>query len=251
MSRPFVVAANWKMHKGPSEAKAYLQEFVAKAIDFPANQKVIFFVPAIDLCVVGDLLRTTRLGWGAQNSHFEKQGAFTGENSPAVLAEIHVPYGLVGHSERRSLFGEGDDMLAKKLRALQDVGIEPMLCVGETLREREAGLTGDVIREQLRQGLKLRDPNRACMIAYEPVWAIGTGKVASALQANEAHQILRAELTHIGGGDFAARTPILYGGSVKPENSTELAEQSEVDGFLVGGASLQVDSFLALARTAK
>ncbi|MCM2282583.1 MAG: triose-phosphate isomerase [Bdellovibrionaceae bacterium] len=258
MKRPFVVAANWKMYKGPSEATAYLQEFLSHATTVPQTvsqtnkmNKVLFLVPAIDLWVVSQTLQGTAIGWGAQNCHFEKQGAFTGENSPAVIAELRTPYTLVGHSERRAIFGENDEMIAKKVRALQDVGIEPMLCVGETLAQREAGQTGDVIREQLREGLKLRVESKPFMVAYEPVWAIGTGKVASPQQANEAHQILRAELRHIGGDALAQSTPILYGGSVKPDNSAELAAQSEIDGFLVGGASLQVDSFLALARTKK
>ncbi len=249
--RPFVVAANWKMHKGPSEAVGYLKAFLPHAGSLPGRNKIIFFVPAIDLWVVQQALRDTSIGWGAQNCHYERQGAFTGENSPAVIAELLASYTLVGHSERRTLFGETDEALAKKLRALQDVGIEPMLCVGETLNEREAGGTGDVIRRQLREGLKLRDPVKPFLVAYEPVWAIGTGKVAAPAQADEAHRVLREELERIGGRDLAEKTPILYGGSVKPENSGELAAQSEIDGFLVGGASLQAEAFLALARTEK
>lgn len=249
--RPFVIAANWKMHKGPAEAVTYLKEFVSKAKDLPGRNKVIFFVPAVDLWVVQQTLRDSQTGWGAQNCHFETHGAFTGENSPAVIAELLTPYTLVGHSERRAIFGETDAMMAKKVRALHDAGVEPMLCVGETLQERDAGKTGDVIRHQLREGLKLRDPAKPFMIAYEPVWAIGTGKVATPVQANEAHSLLRAELSSIGGEDLAKKTAILYGGSVKPENSAEIAAQSEVDGFLVGGASLQVESFLPLAKTEK
>ncbi len=245
--RSFVVAANWKMYKSPNEAVAYLKEFLPKAQN--VKSKVIIFVPAIDLWVVQQLLRGTPIGWGAQNCHFEKQGAFTGENSPQVLAEILTPYTLVGHSERRSLFGETDETIAKKIKALHEVGIEPMLCVGETLQEREAGKTESVIRRQLKAGLELRNPEKPFIVAYEPVWAIGTGRVASPEQANDAHVILRNELEKIGGTQLADKTPILYGGSVKPENSNEIVRQKEIDGFLVGGASLQVESFLALART--
>lgn len=252
--RAFVVAANWKMYKSPTEAVAYLKEFLPQAKELGlelGRKKVIFFVPAIDLWVVQQTLRGSAVGWGAQNCYFEKQGAFTGETSPQVLAEITAPSCLVGHSERRTLFHEVDEMLAKKVRVLQEVGIEPMLCVGETLEEREKGLTGDVIRRQLREGLKLRDASKPLMLAYEPVWAIGTGRVATPAQANEAHVILRAEMRAIGGDEFADRTPILYGGSVKPDNAAEIAAQPEVDGFLVGGASLQVESFLALCRAGK
>ena len=247
--RQFVVAANWKMYKSPNEAVTYLKEFTPKVQNLSADRKVIFFVPAIDLWVVQQLLRGTNIGWGAQNCHFEKQGAFTGENSPAVLAEILTPYTLVGHSERRALFSENDETIAKKIKALHEVGIEPMLCVGETLTEREAGRTESVIRTQLKAGLSGRDPAKPFIVAYEPVWAIGTGKVATPEQANEAHAILRDELEKIGGKSLSDKTSILYGGSVKPENSAEIARQPEVDGFLVGGASLQVESFLALTNT--
>ncbi len=251
--RPFVIAANWKMYKSPAESVAYLKEFLGQLGDVGPDRQVIFFVPSVDLWVVQQTLRGTSstVGWGAQNCHFEKQGAFTGETSPQVLAEILAPFCLVGHSERRTIFGETDEMLAKKVKTLHEVKVQPMLCVGETLHEREADQTETVIRRQLREGLKLRDPSQPLMIAYEPVWAIGTGRVATPEQANEAHKILRADLIEIGGGEFSQRTPILYGGSVKPENALEIASQSEVDGFLVGGASLQVASFMALVRTPK
>jgi triosephosphate isomerase len=251
MKRPFVVAANWKMYKGPQEAVAFFKEFLPKLGDPGSAKKVIVFVPAIDLWVVQQTLRGTAVGWGAQNCHFEKQGAFTGENSPVVLAEILTPYTLVGHSERRTLFHESNETCAKKVKALHEVGIEPMLCVGETLGEREGHQTEHVIRSQLMAGLAHRDANKPVMIAYEPVWAIGTGKVATPEQANEAHAILRDELTKIGGKDFAEKTPILYGGSVKPDNADSLVKQNEIDGFLVGGASLQVESFLQLVHSKK
>lgn len=247
--RSFVVAANWKMYKSPNEAVTYLKEFLPKAQSI--KNKIIFFVPAVDLWVVQQLLRGTTIGWGAQNCHYEKQGAFTGENSPQVLAEILTPYTLVGHSERRTLFGETDELVAKKIKVLHEVGIEPMLCVGETLQEREGNRTEAVIRQQLHAGLHLRNPDKPFIVAYEPVWAIGTGKVATPEQANDAHAILRDELSKIGGKQLADKTPILYGGSVKPENAAEIARQKEIDGFLVGGASLQVESFLALASTKK
>lgn len=246
----FVVAANWKMYKSPREAIEYLKNFLPKVQDLAENRKIIFFVPAVDLWVVQELLRNSQIGWGAQNCYFAEEGAFTGENSPKVLSEIGTPYTLVGHSERRTLFGETDEHVAKKIQALQKANITPMLCVGETLQEREAGKTEEVIRRQLRAGFSLREPRKEILIAYEPVWAIGTGKVATTAQAVEAHKILRDELKKIGGEQLA-KTPILYGGSVKPDNAPELASQNEINGFLVGGASLKVDSFLELATVAR
>lgn len=247
-SRPFVCAANWKMHKSPREALEYAKAFSAKARELPVSRTTILFVPAVDLWVTQEALRDTNVGWGAQCCHWELKGAFTGETSPAVLAEILTPYCLVGHSERRTLFGETDEMTGRKVKALHSVGIVPMLCVGETLEERESGKTNLVIERQLRAGLAHRDPALSVLIAYEPVWAIGTGRVATSAQANEAHVFTRSILESIGGTAFAQRTPILYGGSVKAENAAEIGGQPEVDGFLVGGASLDVDSFWAIVK---
>ncbi|HVK61682.1 MAG TPA: triose-phosphate isomerase [Bdellovibrionales bacterium] len=251
--RAFTVAANWKMNKGPAEAADFLKAFlpkldatgVAKDVAF---RKVIFFVPAIDLWVAQQALRTTNVGWGAQNCHWEASGAFTGENSPKVIAELATPYTLVGHSERRTLFGETDEQTAKKVKTLHQFGITPMLCVGETLEERESGRTDEVIVRQLTVGLSERDHTKRVILAYEPVWAIGTGKVATPEQANEAHLVLRRAMKTIGGDTFADATPILYGGSVKPDNASQIAHQPEVDGFLVGGASLDIEPFLALCQ---
>jgi triosephosphate isomerase len=181
---------------------------------------------------------------------WEWKGAFTGENSPHVLAELATPYVLVGHSERRALFGETDEQTGLKVKALHAEGITPMLCVGESLEEREAGRTNEVIVRQLKAGLAHRDATKRILIAYEPVWAIGTGKVASPEQANDAHAVLRKALVSFGQA-LADATPILYGGSVKPDNCAEIAKQPEIDGFLVGGASLESDSFLALCQTPK
>lgn len=254
--RPFVVAANWKMHKSPLEAgeffKAFLPKLEASGVaKDPAYRKVIFFVPAITLTTAQQSLKGSPVAFGGQNVHWEAKGAFTGENSAAVLAEIATPYALVGHSERRALFGETDEQTAKKVKAIQTVGMTPMLCVGESLEEREAGRTNEVIVRQLEKGLSERDATKRVIVAYEPVWAIGTGKVATPEQAGEAHAVLRKALQTIGGEALADSTPILYGGSVKPDNAASIAHQKEVDGFLVGGASLDVDPFLALCQTAK
>jgi triosephosphate isomerase len=258
--RAFVVAANWKMHKNPTETVAFFSEFLPKyaaaesaggAVSGRAKKEVVFFVPAVDLTTAGHVLNGSDIKWGAQNCHFEMKGAFTGETSPQVLADIKATHCLVGHSERRTLFHETDDETAKKVKALQTVGLTPMLCVGETLPERESGTTNEVIVRQLKAGLALRDPSKPLVIAYEPVWAIGTGKVASPEQAGEAHAVLRRALIEIGGEGLAQSTPILYGGSVKPDNAKEIAAQKEVDGFLVGGASLEVPSFLTLCMAQK
>jgi triosephosphate isomerase len=262
--RAFVVAANWKMHKNPVETAAFFSEFLPKyaaaesagkaiggAASGGAKNEIVFFVPAVDLTTAGLALKGHDIKWGAQNCHFEMKGAFTGETSPQMLADIKATHCLVGHSERRTLFHEADDETAKKVKALQAVGLTPMLCVGETLPDRESGKTNDVIVRQLKAGLALRDPSKPVIIAYEPVWAIGTGKVASPEQAGEAHAVLRRALVEIGGEGLAQNTPILYGGSVKPDNAKEIAAQKEVDGFLVGGASLEVSSFLALCMAQK
>lgn len=254
--RPFVVAANWKMHKGPAETAEFFKAFLPKleasgVAKDPAFRKVIFFVPAVDLYVAQQSLKGSTVGFGGQNVHWESKGAFTGETSATVLAEMATPFALVGHSERRALFGETDEQTAKKVKAIQAVGMTPMLCVGESLAEREAGQTNEVIVRQLKTGLSERDTTKRVIIAYEPVWAIGTGKVATPEQAGEAHDVLRKALAAIGGAALADATPILYGGSVKPDNSAEIARQKEIDGFLVGGASLDVDPFLALCQTAK
>lgn len=246
--RPFVVAANWKMHKSPREAVEFFKTILPELGSLPKGREVVFFVPAIDLWVTEQALRGSQIGWGAQNCHFELKGAFTGENSPAVLAEIGARYCLVGHSERRAIFGETDDMLARKVKTLQTLNISPMLCVGETLSERDQGKTDEVIVTQLKTGLKDADLSKPLTIAYEPVWAIGTGRVATPDQAQAAHVTLRKALASIAGEALASKTPILYGGSVKPDNAGELKAREGIDGFLVGGASLEVPSFLALVR---
>ena len=254
--KKFICAANWKMHKAPLEAARYAGALAQKVQREPSvARQAILFVPAIDLSVVGEALRGSAIGWGAQTCHWESKGAFTGETSPEALAEISTGYCLVGHSERRALFGETDEMTGKKVKSLQAFGIRPMLCVGESLEEREGGRTDQVVERQLRAGLAQRNADGEAgpgmIVAYEPVWAIGTGQVASPEQANAAHVFVRRTLRAIGGDAFAEATPILYGGSVRPENSDAIGGQPEVDGFLVGGASLELETFWALVRGGK
>ncbi|MEZ4871528.1 MAG: triose-phosphate isomerase [Bdellovibrionales bacterium] len=240
------VAGNWKLNKGPKEALEFLYEFKEIVPENKLNQ-FILFLPALTLGAVAKSLAETELGWGGQNVFFEDEGAFTGENSAAVLRELGASYCLVGHSERRQIFGETDDWMAKKVALLQNHQIIPMLCVGETLEQRKAGQTIEVITNQLRAGLKEADLSGQLAFAYEPVWAIGTGEVATPEMAEEAHAALRTELKKLSGTsgtDF----PILYGGSVKPENSKELSVQPNIDGFLVGGASLKPQSFFDIYK---
>ena len=236
------VAGNWKLNKGPNEAVEFIYEFKEMA-STEDMEKFILFLPALTLGSVANTLTQENMLWGGQNVYFETSGAFTGENSAKVLKELGATHCLVGHSERRQLFGETDEWMAKKVRVLQDNDIEPMLCVGETLEQREAGKTIEVISHQLAKGLENLDREKPFSIAYEPVWAIGTGKVATPEIAEEAHCALREKLQSIVDQDKAKNTSILYGGSVKPDNAKELGDKPNIDGFLVGGASLDPQSF--------
>ncbi|MBC86750.1 MAG: triose-phosphate isomerase [Bdellovibrionaceae bacterium] len=240
------VAGNWKLNKGPKEAAEFLQQFQSQVADTD-QKKFMLFLPALTLGAVAHQIKNLAIHWGAQNVYFEEEGAFTGENSAKVLSELGCTHCLVGHSERRQVFNETDDQLAKKVLCLQNNSIEPMLCVGETLEQREAGQTMQVIESQLKQGLEHVQWGKPLSLAYEPVWAIGTGKVATPEIAEEAHAHLRKVLKEIGG-DTAERTPILYGGSVKPGNASELGEKPNIDGFLVGGASLDPQSFVDIYK---
>lgn len=227
------------MYKSPSEAKAFVRE-LEKSLPKKTNAEVVIFPSALSCQSVAESLQNISVSWGGQNSYFESKGAFTGENSAEVLKEMGAKYVLVGHSERRKFFGETDALLAKKVSFIQKLGLIPMLCVGEDLSQRESGQTDHVILNQLREGLKGSNLNADVVIAYEPVWAIGTGKVATPQQAEEAHKVLRAELKNLGNADIS----VLYGGSVKPDNAGDLIKQENIDGFLIGGASLEVKSFI-------
>lgn len=234
------------MNKSPSEAAAYVRELKEKAK--PDEQKhLVILPPALIAFEVANSLKGSSIGWGGQNSYFEKSGAFTGENSPQVLKEMGAQYCLVGHSERRQLFAEPDDMIAKKVQALQSFGITPILCVGETLDDRRWNRTQEVIVRQTKQGLQAADPSKPLWLAYEPVWAIGTGEVATPVQVEEAHSMLRQTLKE--WSHLSDSTPILYGGSVKPDNARSIAALNHVQGFLIGGASLKVDDFLNVYRS--
>lgn len=247
--KPFICAGNWKMNKGPLEATEFLQELVDR-VPVGEQSNFIVFPSMINLLLAQDLLGETKIGWGPQNVYFEASGAFTGENSAEVAAQMGATHVLIGHSERRHLFNESDQVIAKKVEFVQKLNLVPVVCVGEHLQQRQAGQTEDIIREQLLAALAQCDITKTIMIAYEPVWAIGTGKVASPEQAELAHQQLRLGLQSIVGEVVAQSTSILYGGSVKPDNARQLSQKKNIDGFLIGGASLQVESFLEIAANA-
>jgi triosephosphate isomerase (TIM) len=242
-----VIAGNWKMYMGPAETRAF---FAALQVGAAADRnELILFPPTVSLgAAVSSPDRDPRVQLGVQNVHWESTGAFTGETSAIMAAEVGAKFALVGHSERRHVFAETDEEVALKVVAARDHGLVPVVCVGETLDERRADRVEEVILRQLRAAVSaLAGGQGRFLIAYEPVWAIGTGETATPDDASSAHQTLRAELEASLGIAAALRTPILYGGSVKPSNAAELLSAPEVDGVLVGGASLDPDSFLGIA----
>lgn len=240
----FIVAANWKMNKTPQEAMAFIKE-LKPALKLKDNRRVMFFPSFLNLFVFKQEFANTSILSGAQNCHFENSGAFTGEISPVMLESIGVKHCLVGHSERRHIFGETDEMLAKKVAALQKNNITPMICVGETEAEKMAGKTLERVQFQLEKALSLQT-GMEVLIAYEPVWAIGTGKVPTLNDISEVHAFIRKELMRLLGASIGAETPILYGGSVTAQNAKEISSVQHVNGFLIGGASLKVDSYTAI-----
>jgi triosephosphate isomerase (TIM) len=229
-----LIAGNWKMFKGPADAGAFCREL--REVDLPDDVDVVVCPPYVSLEAAVQALAGTEVGVFAQNCHWELEGAFTGEVSAPMLQELGVYGTLVGHSERRQWFGETDETVARRVRTALVQGLHVIACVGESEAEREAGETDAVLRRQV--GVLEADEN--LVIAYEPVWAIGTGKTATPEMAQQAHETIKAVLD----------LPVLYGGSVKPDNAAELMSQPAVDGALVGGASLDVESFAAICRNA-
>jgi triosephosphate isomerase (TIM) len=247
MRRP-ILAANWKMHKTAADAVAFAEAFAPRVAD-ASSVDVVIAPPFTALAALGAALAGTPIALAAQNAHPEEQGAFTGEVSAAMLREAGCRYAIVGHSERRTLFGESSELVARKAEALLRHGIRAIVCVGESLAEREAGRTGDVIDAQLRESLARipADGTAELVIAYEPIWAIGTGRTATPEAAQEVHARVRERLRErFGAGGESVR--IQYGGSVKPDNVCELMAQPDIDGALVGGASLEPESFARIVR---
>jgi triosephosphate isomerase len=252
VARTKFICGNWKMHKTAAEARDLVRALAPLLGDAAAaGVQVAVAPPFTALAAVAEAIRGTPIELAAQDVHWEKQGAFTGEVSAAMLADLGVVHGIVGHSERRQLFGETDATVAKKLRALLEAGILPIVCVGETLFERDEGKTLDVVALQIKGAFTgLPEPELARLtIAYEPVWAIGTGKTATTEQAQEVHAAIRGMLRDLSPG-AADRVRIQYGGSVKPDNAAELMSQPDVDGALVGGASLKAEDFSRIVKGA-
>ena len=247
-SRVPIVAGNWKMNTTVAEGLALVDALLPLIRDVSSVERVVC-PPFVSLAAIGERLRGTGVRLGAQNAYFEPKGAFTGEVSPPMLREL-ADYVIVGHSERRHILGETDDVVARKVRAVLEHGLLPILCVGETLEQRDAGETDAVLRRQVRSALEGLSRADGLVIAYEPVWAIGTGRAATAADANGGNAAIRRELAQVLGEAVAGATRIQYGGSVTPENAGELLSQPEIDGALVGGASLKAESFAQIVRAA-
>ena len=241
-----VIAGNWKMNKGPKEAAELINEL--KPLVKEARATVVVCVPAVSFAAAKTALRGSKIKLGAQNVHFKESGAFTGELSVAMLKEAGVEYVIIGHSERRQYFGETDETVNLRVRAAVAGGLTPIICVGEKKEQREAGYTDALVTYQTMIALSglSADQIKKVIIAYEPVWAIGTGKVASPTQAEEVHLALRNLLQERYNKGVAEAVRIQYGGSVKPDNATVLLAQPNIDGALVGGASLKVDQFMGI-----
>ena len=242
-----VIAGNWKMHHGPRETEEFFREFAPSLDDgWPV---VLFFPPAISVVpAVRSEARDDRVGIGVQNIHWEKEGAFTGEISAPMAVAAGATHVLVGHSERRHVFGESDEEVCRKVAATLRHGLTPVICVGETLDQRSAGRLEEVILGQLDAALEEVDDDAELIVAYEPVWAIGTGETATPEDASSAHETLRGHLAAELGPARARDVPLLYGGSVKPHNAAELLDAPAVDGVLVGGASLDPSSFARIVE---
>jgi len=244
MKRRPLIAGNWKMHTTSQEAKQ-LASAVIQAANKVSGRDVMIAPPYTALAAVSTILSGTGVILGAQNVHWEEQGAFTGEISASMLKDLGCNMAIVGHSERRHVFGETDFMINRRITGALQFGLVPVFCIGETLKQREAAQTLKVLEDQVRGGLagiELRDGARI-VVAYEPVWAIGTGKTATETQAQEAHSFIRTLLADIYEKNIAGQIRILYGGSVKPENIDILMQQDDIDGALVGGAALKAEMF--------
>jgi len=243
------IAGNWKMYKDIAAAKEFAEEF-KKLYPGKDGMRVAICAPFTQLATLKEAFAGTGIGVAAQNVHFADEGAYTGEISAAMLKEIDVEYCVVGHSERRQYFAETDETVNKKLKKLIGTGIGPILCIGESLDQREAGIQNDIVAAQLEkdfEGIEAEDAVKIT-IAYEPIWAIGTGKTASSAQAEEMCAFIRAKLAQMYSQQIADEILIQYGGSVKPENAHELLTMPDIDGALVGGASLKPESFIKIVN---
>jgi triosephosphate isomerase len=249
MARKKLIVANWKMYKNPAQTRDFFSGFL-QLVSGHDRDEIVVCPPYVDLNTALEAAKGSRVTVGAQNVYWKDEGAFTGEISPSMLVEIGCTHVIIGHSERRQYFGETDDTVNLKLKAALEHGLTPIVCVGEVLEEREAGMTEDVLRRQCVRAFHAISGKKAAklVIAYEPVWAIGTGKTATPQMAADAHVLIRGEAAKAFGQEFADALRILYGGSVKPENAAALMSEEEIDGALVGGASLDAKSFAATVK---
>ena len=249
-TRSLLIAGNWKMYKDHKDAYAIAAALKEKLADI-STIRIVLCPPFTSLQSVGQAIEGSSLLLGAQDIHWEREGAFTGEISAQMLLALGCKYVIIGHSERRLLFHESSKIVNLKLKTALKEGLSPILCIGETLQERERGKTEEVVEDQLKGAFEDITPEDIgkIVLAYEPVWAIGTGKTATPKQANDVHLFIRRKLEEKYGLEIASRLNILYGGSVKPENAKDLLKEPEIDGALVGGASLEVDSFEKIVRS--
>jgi len=247
--RKKVIAGNWKMNMLPNEAMNFINALEQKVRN--SNCEIVLCVPYTDLFYSLLTAQNTNIKIGAQNMHYEEKGAYTGEIAPQMLKCINVEYVIIGHSERREYFSETDETVNKKVKAAINNGLKPILCIGETLKQREMGLEQEIVTQQIElalEGLNQKQVENV-IIAYEPIWAIGTGKVATKEEANEMIRQIRNKIASLYGEDIAQNITILYGGSVNSKNAKELFSTSDIDGALVGGASLKVDEFYDIIKS--
>lgn len=249
MRKP-IIAGNWKMYKNIDESIELVNDIKRAVFDIE-NVEIVVCPPSTNLSNVGEMVGETNISVGAQNCYWENEGAFTGEISVGMIKSTGATHVIIGHSERRKYFGETDETVNKKIKAVIDGGLIPILCVGETLEEREAGKTIDVVKRQVTGALTGFEETYldSLVIAYEPVWAIGTGKTATPDQAQEVHLMIRDLLKDLYSESFSESKRLLYGGSVKPDNIEKLMEEKDIDGGLIGGASLKSDSFVDIIKT--
>ncbi len=249
--RKTIIAGNWKMNKTATETKKFAEEF--KAL-LPKSKwcDVVLCVPSVDISAAVRAFKDSRIAVGAQNLFYAPSGAYTGEVSAEMLRDLGVKYVIVGHSERRAMFGETDATVNKKVHAALEAGLNPIICVGESLDQREMGVTMDLIALQVKSALSgvAAENVRRCVIAYEPIWAIGTGKTATGEQADEVCTFIRATIRTLYGARIARSVTIQYGGSMNPGNAAELLSHEDIDGGLIGGASLDANKFMAIVNAA-
>jgi triosephosphate isomerase (TIM) len=251
--RTMIIAGNWKMYKDIHETTELLTQLKAAVPQTPPNVIAIVCPPFTSLQAASAALKDSAFKLGAQNMSQHDEGAYTGEIAGKMLKAVGCEYVILGHSERRQYFGETNELINQKAKKAMSLGLLPIICVGETLQEREAGITGQVVTTQVKgtlSGIPAQDLGKV-VIAYEPVWAIGTGRVATPQQAQEVHQIIRKQVAQLYDWTLAERLVIQYGGSVKPDNASDILTQNDVDGALVGGACLKADSFAAIIKAAK